>query len=195
MSFTRYVVIASTAILLIAVLVFVRVSDEMQPRPKNPGATHSWQVTSVIDGSTLEAVNSEQGRRIIRVFGICTPRPDQPFGIAARERLAELVEGQTISGHDVGLDWHENLVCDIEVRDVNPACLLLSEGLALRTDYAERRHDLGYAEAEAREANRGLWSSGKPNRQDYMHPGDDHGLSRRPTRTRKAEPGVGADSR
>jgi endonuclease YncB( thermonuclease family) len=169
-AFARYLVVAQIVMVAIAVLAFVHYM-EIQPRPRDPAYTHSWQVTSIISGTTFEAVNPEMGAWPIRLYGIAAPRPDQAGGNAARERLAHLIAGKTIIGHIHGNDHDGNLLCDIELEDVDLCHLLVTEGLAIQARDNENPR-LRKAEASARKAKRGLWSNGTPNREAYVDSGD-----------------------
>lgn len=114
----------------------------------------------VLDGDTLEL-----GHLRIRLFGVDAPELDQicwtageaewPCGIAARDRLAAMVEGREIGCRPRERDSYGRLIarCFVEGQDLGAA--LIAEGLA----WAYLRFSWRYAEGEAtaRAAGLGIW--------------------------------------
>ena len=58
------------------------------------------KVTQVIDGDTIEAIDSNRLKHRIRLVGIDAPEKDQAFGDRSRQNLAKLLAGQ-----DVRIEW------------------------------------------------------------------------------------------
>lgn len=111
----------------------------------------------VHDGDTFALADAKY-----RIWGVDAPELDQPWGIAAREVLRQLLASGEISTVRKGKSWNRTVVqCSAGEKDV--ALELLKMGLAwYLPKFAPRRQDYREAEAEAREAKRGLWSDKAP---------------------------------
>jgi endonuclease YncB( thermonuclease family) len=115
---------------------------------------------TVLDGDTLEL-----GHLRIRLHGIDAPELDQtcgtadgddwPCGLAARDRLAALVDGHEIGCRPRERDGFGRVVARCYVGGDDLGARLVAEGLG----WAYVRFSLAYAEAEAeaRAAGRGIW--------------------------------------
>ncbi|TSC54211.1 MAG: micrococcal nuclease, partial [Microgenomates group bacterium LiPW_16] len=120
----------------------------------------------VIDGDTIEIENGER----VRYLGIDTPetvdprKPVQCFGVEASKKNKELVEGKNIRlekditdkdkyGRLLRYVWVDSLFVNLE---------LVKQGFATSYTYppdVKHQAEILAAEAEAREANRGLWGA------------------------------------
>lgn len=123
------------------------------------------QVRHVVDGDTVILTDG----RHVRLIGINSPElgkagtADEPLAAAARERLSDLVRGQTLrlrAGRDP-VDRYGRRLADLCLADGRSVQeILLGEGLAStivvppNTEHAEA---FMAREAEARRARRGLW--------------------------------------
>jgi endonuclease YncB( thermonuclease family) len=131
----------------------------------SPEPAFTARVRSVADGDSL--VVSPDVR--VRLFGIDSPEGDQPYGDRARAELSRLVAGRVVTVTPVDRDDYGRVVARVSVgeRDVNAE--LVRAGAA----WVYRRYTddpmLLAAEAEAREARRGIWSLAKP---DQVPPWD-----------------------
>jgi endonuclease YncB( thermonuclease family) len=136
------------------------------------------RVLAVLDGDTLD-VQDRQGRRWrIRLQGIDAPELGhswrrrgkvchtvaQPHAEAARQALADQVQGQTVRLRTDGVRSYDRVVVYVlrDGREVNLA--LVAQGWAWSLDQhhtpASRRLSYAHAQREARVAGRGLWSDG-----------------------------------
>lgn len=111
----------------------------------------------VHDGDTFALADAKY-----RIWGVDAPELDQPWGIVARETLRQLLANGEITTIRKGKSWNRMVVqCSAGEKDV--ALELLKMGLAwYLPKFAPKRQDYREAEAEAREAKRGLWSDKKP---------------------------------
>ncbi len=115
-------------------------------------------VESVLDGDTVVV---ESGERV-RLLGLDATETGEPYAEEAMERLAELVEEQTVTLVAIGdaRDRYDRLLRYIYVDGVNVNRLLVEEGLA--TVYYPAGPDqymeaFQAAEGEARERGMYLW--------------------------------------
>jgi micrococcal nuclease len=120
------------------------------------------KVVSVHDGDTVRVLDAANVQHKVRLDGIDAPERGQPFGTVARDRLASLVMGKTVTVHNDGRDKWGRMLGRIEIEggDVNKQ--MLAEGLAWH--YVKFNNDarLAAAERAARAAKRGLWADAKP---------------------------------
>ncbi len=79
----------------------------------------------MIDGDTIR-VGSER----IRLRSIDTPEMNEPNGPAAKERLEELLRGESPEIVPHGRDVYDRLVADVLVNGQDVAEILKSEGFA-----------------------------------------------------------------
>jgi endonuclease YncB( thermonuclease family) len=134
-------------------------SDSHQPASTKAGVVHS----SVGDGDTVTVAGVEQGAVRVRLAGIDAPEIGQPYGDAARRRLADLVLGQTVNVFWHKRDRYGRLVGRVEVNDVDAGIALLNAGLAWHfkayqhEQAPEERDRYAHAESTARGERRGLW--------------------------------------
>lgn len=134
-----------------------------------PGADQAF-VARVIDGDTLALADG----RVVRVLGIDAPetsnpnlRGPQPFGHAATDRLAALVEGRAVAlERDItDTDHYGRLLRHVWIDGALVGTTLAREGLAYALGIPpDTRHSdaIRHAEAEAKAAKRGIWSLPRP---------------------------------
>ena len=115
------------------------------------------RVVKVVDGDTIDVLVGREQRRV-RLFGIDTPERGQPWADKARQALARRVFGKEVRVNDVGMDRHGRTVGEVYADNVCVGCELVREGNAWV--YRQYTDDpaLYALEAEARAAQRGLWS-------------------------------------
>jgi hypothetical protein len=96
--------------------------------------------------------------RRVRLFGIDTPERGQPWADKARQALARRVFGKQVRVNDVATDRYGRTVGEVYADNVCVGCELVREGNAWV--YRKYTDDpiLYELEAEARAAQRGLWS-------------------------------------
>lgn len=126
------------------------------------------KVTKVIDGDTLEIIESGVSTRRIRLKGIDAPERNQAFAIESTRSLARLTNGKEVIIEWEKIDEHDRLVGRvlIEKRDI---CLeQIRAGMAWHfkryqhEQTARERELYDRSENEARSARKGLWADSKP---------------------------------
>jgi endonuclease YncB( thermonuclease family) len=121
-----------------------------------------WRVVSVHDGDTVTALDEANAQHRIRLAAIDAPESGQPFGTVARDRLASLAKGRTVTVRSRGNDRYGRLLADVSIGGDDLARRLLVEGLAWHYSRFDDRQEMAAAEVEARTARRGLWADPKP---------------------------------
>ena len=127
------------------------------------GSASAWpaMVERVVDGDTLRV--RVPGREVVvRIAGIDAPEHDQPGGMAAKAALAGLVAGRQVDVAPTGRDRYGRVVAAVSVAERDVGLAMVAQGFAwqfLRYDHGQPLRD---AEAEARDARRGLWQDGDP---------------------------------
>lgn len=143
-----------------------------------PARLLTGKVVQVVDGDTLEVLDSQDVRHRIRILGIDAPEggkiPEhgQPYGSQARDALKELVGAQPVRvvwrKQDSPYKGHEGRILgDVYVDNaagksvwVNRA--MIDAGLAWHFRHYDQRKELEDAERTARNEKRGLWRDAKP---------------------------------
>ena len=134
------------------------------PSPTATPTSSLVKVTRVIDGDTIEIEGGER----VRYIGIDTPetvdprKPVQCFGIEASKKNKELVEGKNVRlEKDItDKDKYGRLLRYVYIDNLFINLELVKQGFAFSYTYPpdiKYQAEILAAEAEAREANRGLW--------------------------------------
>lgn len=152
------------AVIALAAVIYARVFGNFG------GADGSYPVLMVVDGDTIR-VRMGGAIESVRLIGIDTPEtkhPDLPvqcFGPEASAKASELLAGKTVrlefDDSQGRRDRYERLLAYVHVDDVHVNELLVRQGYAREYTYsAPYRYQATFkaAEAEARAAQRGLWS-------------------------------------
>jgi len=125
-----------------------------------PGPSLIEGTAEVIDGDSIRV-----GDSMVRLYGIAAPAISSPLGPKSRAIMDALVGGQRVSCQVFGKTESGDALAQCKVGDKDPAPVLLAQGLAAvyRTGTAPedvaQPIDTAYeaAEAEARQAQRGVW--------------------------------------
>jgi endonuclease YncB( thermonuclease family) len=115
-------------------------------------------VVGVVDGDTAD-VQLESGMIRIRFHGIDAPELGQPYGKAAKARLAELVFGKSVTVEPFEQDRYDRLVARLWLGDSDVNAEMIKSGHAWTyRRYADTPAYCAYEKA-ARELHRGLWQA------------------------------------
>ncbi len=120
------------------------------------------KVVSVHDGDTLTVLDAANVQHKVRLHGIDAPERKQAFGTVARERLAGLTAGKSVTVLPHDRDKYGRTVAGIEVEGQDVNRQMVAEGLAWHYVRYSRDPGLAAAEREARAAGRGLWRDREP---------------------------------
>lgn len=129
---------------------------------------YEGRVVRVIDGDTVETLDSARTLQRVRLSGIDAPERKQAFGTQAKQRLTELVGGQAVVVDWDKRDRYGRVVGTVSVAGRDVGLTLVQEGYAWwYRRYAADQGALdvvryGAAELTARRARRGLWQDPAP---------------------------------
>lgn len=139
-----------------------------------PSATqtaHSYTATvvSVHDGDTVRTIDQNGAKHRIRLAYIDAPETDQAHGIASRNALRRLLDGQTVRIDVYGIDRYRRQVARITLngQDINLAQIRNGNAWHYRHYARQNQHPAEYrryesAETQARQNRTGLWANGNP---------------------------------
>jgi endonuclease YncB( thermonuclease family) len=97
--------------------------SSLRTRAREEIRLRSTRQASAVDGDTIRV-----GGERIRLRGIDTPEMDEPEGLAAKQRLEELLRSGPMEITPHGRDVYDRLLADVFVNGQNVAELLKSEG-------------------------------------------------------------------
>lgn len=130
------------------------------------------QVKKVTDGDSLLAAISDIPVKV-RMVGIDAPElaskknpHDQPFGIQAKDRLTELVQGKEVRLVGTAHGYYNRFLATVFLGGENINLLMVREGLATCYPQRGKSHPCRVLEDAAHAARRGLWSQDTPIRPD-----------------------------
>ncbi|MBE7516039.1 MAG: thermonuclease family protein [Chloracidobacterium sp.] len=142
---------------------------DILPKPTQPGKFHyEGKVVGIIDGDTIDVLDSENQSHRIRLAGIDAPESRQDFGSQSKAHLSSLIFGKTVLVDGNKQDRYGRQVAKILLmaEDINLA--QISAGFAWhykRYEKEQSPHDLKlYSEAElaAKAGKVGIWSLPNP---------------------------------
>ena len=146
---------------------WLRQAETAAPAPS--AAYFQARVTAVHDGDSVRATDRHGQRHKIRLAYIDAPELQQAHGMAARDALRRLIDGQQVEVVVFDTDQYGREVAQIRLRgrDINLA--QIEEGHAWHyVSIAKRRQDkadfaaYSHAEAGARSSRFGLWRAQSP---------------------------------
>ena len=146
---------------------WLRQAETAAPAPS--AAYFQARVTAVHDGDSVRATDRHGQRHKIRLAYIDAPELQQAHGMAARDALRRLIDGQQVEVVVFDTDQYGREVAQIRLRgrDINLA--QIEEGHAWHyVSIAKRRQDkadfaaYSHAEAGARSSRFGLWRVQSP---------------------------------
>jgi endonuclease YncB( thermonuclease family) len=130
--------------------------------------TLTGEVVAVADGDTITVLDDAHRQHRVRLAGIDAPEKRQPFGTRARESLGKRVFRHVVQVNFKKLDRYGRIVGKVTLDGADVCLEQVTAGLAWhyvayqREQSPEDRRAYARAEAEAREARRGLWADSHP---------------------------------
>ncbi|HBO12234.1 MAG TPA: hypothetical protein DD491_05550 [Halieaceae bacterium] len=122
-------------------------------------ATFQGRVVSVADGDTVTVLTDGNTQLRVRLANIdCPERGGQPWGRKAREAAAALVAGRQVRVETSGKDRYERYIGTIYVDGLNVNTQLVRDGHCWVYTRYNQDPALPALQAEAKAAERGLWS-------------------------------------
>jgi endonuclease YncB( thermonuclease family) len=126
------------------------------------------KVIGVLDGDTIEVLDSTKHPHRIRLTGIDAPEKIQPFGQRSKEHLSDLVFGKQVEVEGGKTDKYGRLIGKVLVGGVDANLEQVKFGFAWHyKQYAAEqsvsdRESYSNAEVTARGLRAGLWRDPKP---------------------------------
>jgi endonuclease YncB( thermonuclease family) len=126
------------------------------------------RVVAVQDGDTVTILDAARVQHRVRIAGIDAPEKAQAFGEVSKQGLTRLVHGRQVEAHCPKRDRFGREVCSVFLgqRDVGLEQVRAGYAWWYREYAREQNPDdrVAYeaAEADAREARRGLWNDAAP---------------------------------
>lgn len=115
------------------------------------------RVVRVVDGDTIEVLSGGETVRV-RLAGIDTPERGQPWTTQSKKALSERVFGKEVRVNEVAIDRYGRTVGEVYADNVCVGCELVRDGHAWVYRHFNDDPVLLELEAQARAAERGLWS-------------------------------------
>lgn len=142
--------------------------------------TLTGKVIGVLDGDTIDVLDSSKTQHRIRLAGIDAPEKAQPFGQRSKQNLSDLVFGKQVEVDGGKTDKYGRTVGKISVNGADANLAQVTAGFAWHyKQYASEQSASDralYANAEegARSSRVGLWIDPKPQAPwDWRHGGKD----------------------
>lgn len=121
----------------------------------------SGKVIGVTDGDTIKVLLNKDTVKV-RLEGIDAPEAGQSYGKKAKEALAEMLAGKTVTVKKTGTDRYERTLGIVIVGEVDANAKLVEDGWAWHFKKYNDEERIAKLEDAARKAKRGLWADQKP---------------------------------
>jgi endonuclease YncB( thermonuclease family) len=126
------------------------------------GETLHDKVVGVIDGDTIDVLDTAKQQHWIRFDGIDAPERGQPFSNRAKSTLSDLVFGKTVRVESDGDDKYERFVGRVYVDGRDVGLAMLEAGMAWHYTKYDQSQQYADGERGVRSARRGLWTDANP---------------------------------
>jgi endonuclease YncB( thermonuclease family) len=126
-------------------------------------ASITGKVVGVHDGDTMTVLTPAKESVKVRLHGIDSPEAKQAFGSRAKQELSSLTFGKQVRVNVEDKDRYGRTVGRVFVGNVDVNAEMVRRGFAWwYRNYAKKDVGLATAEAEAKNAGRGLWADKTP---------------------------------
>jgi micrococcal nuclease len=138
-------------------------ADEGLVAPGSLPESFEARVAVVRDGDTLDLLTAD-GRKVrVRLHGIDAPEFGQRFHRESTEFVRDRIGGRRVRVERVDVDQFDRLIGQVWFADQRFNAEIVRAGWAWRyRQYAPDDAELAAAEAQARDAKRGLWADPRP---------------------------------
>lgn len=130
--------------------------------------TFQARVVKILDGDTIEIIDSRNSTTRIRLQAIDAPEKTQAFGNRARQRLSELIFNRIVTLETSGRDIYGRTISKVLFYNKDVCLQLIQEGFAWHFKrYADSqsksdRESYSQAEETSRQQKLGLWADEHP---------------------------------
>ena len=115
-----------------------------------------------MDGDTFEALTKEKTTERIRLHGIDCPERNQPFSLAAKNKLADLIFSKQIKFIRMDIDRYGRTVAMVFINHENVNESMLWAGLAWHFKRYDQNPAWDALERAAARKRTGLWADAQP---------------------------------
>lgn len=117
------------------------------------------KVVKISDGDTFTAINRDKLQLKFRIWGIDAPEKKQAFGTKAKDHLASLIFGKTITVDVQKQDgWGRYIAYVYTLDDRDVSLEMINAGMAWQFVEYDQSEKYRAAESQARKSKKGLWS-------------------------------------
>lgn len=140
-----------------------RNSTAAAPAPAQSSTVLAGKVVGIVDGDTIDVLDSDRNTHRVRLAGIDAPERRQAFGARSTQNLAALVRGSAVRVEWYKLDDWQRLVGKVLKNDQDICLEQVRAGFAWHfkryedEQSEEDRRIYDAAEKDARSAKKGLW--------------------------------------
>ena len=124
----------------------------------SPALALEGKVVGVIDGDTIDVLDSSKKQHRVRFDGIDAPERGQPFSNRAKSTLSDLVFGKTVRVDTEGPDKYDRTIGRVYVDGRDVGLAMLEAGMAWHYTKYDQSKKYADGEKSAKDAGRGLWS-------------------------------------
>lgn len=117
----------------------------------------SAKVIAVMDGDTL-LIMRDGYKQKVRLADVDAPEKAQPYGLASRISLTEMVKGKQIQVLSLAVDDYGRMVAMVSVDGQNVNHEQVRRGMAWEYSRSRNNHELKALQREAQQLKRGLWA-------------------------------------
>ena len=121
-----------------------------------------WRVVGVHDGDTLTCLDETNTQQKVRLAEIDAPELGQDYGKVARESLAEMVFGKTVTVSEEGKDRYGRWIVHMQCNGLDVNRQMVATGNAWHYADYSRDPSLATLQTEAQARRLGLWSQPAP---------------------------------
>lgn len=129
--------------------------------PETTGSSFTARVIGVVDGDTVDVLDSDRRQRRIRLANIDAPERGQPGSAQSKRALSDMVFGREVTVQLTDRDRYQRDIGQLTIGGSNISRRMIEQGDA----WAYRKYltdqSLIAVEATARERRAGLWASSK----------------------------------
>ena len=115
--------------------------------------------TRVSDGDTIHVVTDGNVKFKVRLDRIDAPEKDQPYGKESTAYLSSLIRGKTVRIEWQKKDQYRRVLGIVYLDKTDVNLKMVETGNAWHYSYFDKTAEYAFAEAEARQNRRGLWSA------------------------------------
>lgn len=120
------------------------------------------KIISIHDGDTLTAINDNNKKVKIRLFGIDAPETTQKYGQASRDYLRRIVKGKNLSYKIRSHDDYGRVVATLYGNGKDLNYEMIKAGYAWHYKHYNKSKEYADAEKNARKQKIGLWKGANP---------------------------------